>query len=127
MRLEPLQNDVRRNLENHIGDEEDGQTSTVLSTAEAEILLKTEDGGVGHVGSVEEGQEIHDRQDRNEPQVDLGDESALRDPRWQHRCLAISVASSGVCQVWIVSILTITGAMGVVVGMLGLFIYQIVR
>lgn len=107
-----------------IWDEEDGQTGAILDTAQAEILLQTENGSVGDVGPVEEGQKVHDRQHGNDSQVDPGEELSFGNTCREHSCLAISIASSWVCQIRIVPV---ADAICVItVGMLGFFLCLLV-
>jgi hypothetical protein len=51
-RPQPLQEDVGRDLEDHVGDEEDRETGVVLEAGEFEFLLQPEDGCIGNVDSV---------------------------------------------------------------------------
>lgn len=66
MWLESLEDDIARNLENNIGDEEDGQTRAVLSAAQTEVLLKAKDSSICDICPVEKGQKIHNRQNRDQ-------------------------------------------------------------
>lgn len=77
MRLESLEDDVGRDFEENIRHEKDGQGGAVLGTAEAEILLQAEDGGVRNIGAVKKGQQVEHRQDRDDSQIDFGDQPPL--------------------------------------------------
>ena len=77
MWLESLQDDIRRYLEGDIRYEKHGQGGVVLIPGKLEILLETENGCIGDVGAVEEGEQIHETEDRDHAKIDLGDKPAL--------------------------------------------------
>ena len=52
MRFEPLQDDIRRDFENDVGYEKDGQSCVVLCPGETEILLQSKNCGIGYIGAV---------------------------------------------------------------------------
>jgi hypothetical protein len=73
-----FEEDVRRNFEDNIRHEEDGQGGVVFNSLQLEIFHQAINGGIGNVRPVQEGQQIQYAQNRNNAQVDFGDEPALR-------------------------------------------------
>lgn len=58
MRLEPLEQNIARDLEQYVGDKEDRQRRLILQSGQLEVLLQTENSGVGDVGTIEKGEQI---------------------------------------------------------------------
>lgn len=52
MRLEPFQKNVVGNLEENIGNEEDGESDIGLVAFEVQVLRQTEREGVGYIDAV---------------------------------------------------------------------------
>ena len=118
MRLQSLEYDVAWDLEDDVGNEEDHQscicalvlrfstkqflylTCLVLGSLELEIGLQTEDSCVRDIGPIEESEQIQDRENGNDLQVDLGQELASRDTVWRDSCCVPVVVCVGVCCSW---------------------------
>ena len=50
---------------------QDDEGSVVISTVEVQLLLETENGGVGNVDSIQEGKEVEQAENGNDSKVDL--------------------------------------------------------
>lgn len=97
-RGEALEEKVGRDLEDDVGDEEDGQTGVVLVARETEILHEAVDLGVGDVDSIQEGEQIQDDDEGEEVRIDSAGELALCRVWWTgHMELIVHYAS-----LWIV-------------------------
>ena len=107
MWLESFQDDVGWYLKDDIWDEEHGQGGIILRAREFEVLLQTKDGGVGNVGAVEEGQQIHETEDWDYAQIDLGDQSALRGMRRAPRSEIVVIFRSRVSKIGIVIVVAV--------------------
>ena len=70
-RGELLHQDVGRNLEDDVRDEEDGQSRVVLNTSQVEIRLESESAGIADVDTVQESQEIENDQEGDDIEVNL--------------------------------------------------------
>ena len=71
MGLELLHQDVGRDLEEDIWDEEHSERSVILYARQLEVRGQTERLRIGNVDSVKEGEQIEDAKERNHSQVDL--------------------------------------------------------
>ena len=63
---------VHRNLQ-------DDERGVILSTVEVQVLLEAKDGGVRNVDSIQEGEEVEQGENGNDPEVDLVHDLALID------------------------------------------------
>jgi hypothetical protein len=81
-RTEPLQQQVRRHLEDEVGKEEDAGAKPVLRRGQAEVAVHRQ-GREAHVDPVQIGDEVADHQERHEPGRDLGNRRTLE---WIHVC-----------------------------------------
>lgn len=70
--LEPLQQQVGGNLKKHVRHEEDGERGVELRAAHVQVAGQAEDGRIGDVDAVDEGEKIEHGEDRDDAQVDLG-------------------------------------------------------
>lgn len=107
MWLESFQDDVGWYLEEDIWDEEHGQGGIILRAREFEVLLQTKDGGIGDVGAVEEGQQIHETEHWNYAKIDLRDQSALRGMRRAPRSEIIVIFRPRVSKIGIVIVVAV--------------------
>lgn len=60
---------------------QDNQGGIVISTVEMQLFLKTEDGSIGNVDSIQEGKKIEQAENRNYSKVDLVHDLPLVDVR----------------------------------------------
>lgn len=60
MRLQAFEEDVRWNLKEDIGHEENGQSSVVLVSGKVEVLDQAEDACVCNVRTIEKGEQVED-------------------------------------------------------------------
>lgn len=82
MRLEPLQENIGRDLRKHIRYEEDDQGRIVFDIAQIEVLRKIEDIRVRDVDAVQKSEEIQDTQEWEDPPVYPCYNLALGRMRW---------------------------------------------
>lgn len=114
MRFQSLEDDVRRDLKDHIRYEEDHERSLVLVTNELKVFCKTENGGIGDIGSVEKREEIEHRKDGYNAKVDLGQQTALGHARGRdHRDIVVLVVGGRMGNVRVVVGLTRSKTIGV--------------
>lgn len=69
-----LENYVARHLEQGVREEEDGQGHVVLRWGEFEVHVHARDSGVSDVGTVHEGENVEDREERQQSPVNFGPE-----------------------------------------------------
>lgn len=72
-----LEDNVGRDLEHNVWNEEDGQGIVVLRIFEVELILQAENGGIGDIGTVEKSKEVEDAKNGDNAQVNFGDKFAL--------------------------------------------------
>lgn len=82
VRLEPLQENIGRDLRKHIRYEEDDQGRIVFDIAQIEVLRKIEDIRVRDVDAVQKSEEIQDTQEWEDPPVYPCYNLALGRMRW---------------------------------------------
>ena len=86
MRLEPFQQDVGRDLEKNVGNEEDGERDIGLVAFEMQVFRQAEREGIGDVDAVEEGREVDEEKDGYHAYVYLPEQGFLIDGRWTFGC-----------------------------------------
>ena len=77
MGLQPLQQDVGGYLKNDVRNEEDSQGGIILRSSQLEVLLQAKDRGISDISAIEEREKVEDAQDRDDAEIDFGDQSAL--------------------------------------------------
>lgn len=70
-RGQTLEEAVGDGLKEGVADEEDGERHVVIASHHAEFSFHVLETGISNVGSVEEGEEVEEREPRDEPQVNL--------------------------------------------------------
>lgn len=69
-----FENNVARYLEQGVREEEYGQCHVVLSRGKLEVHVHARDSGVSNVGSIHEGENVEDREERQQSPVNFGPE-----------------------------------------------------
>jgi hypothetical protein len=80
--LQLFKNDVGRNLEQDVGNEKDNKGIVVFGTRETELFRETEDVCIGDVHSIQEREQVHYAQERDNMEVDLPKQLGLCGVRW---------------------------------------------
>ncbi|KAI6776850.1 hypothetical protein HG530_000795 [Fusarium avenaceum] len=108
MGLKALEEDVGGDLEEDVGHEEDDERGVVFRLFKTELLGEAKYIGIGNVYTVCIARLIHDTQERNNMEVDLGHELAIGRTRWTNELKVVcmnGVASTigSLRVIWIVA------------------------
>lgn len=76
-RRKELQECIREGLEDGVGDEENRQRHVIVGAGHPKVGFHASKSCISDVGSIEEGEEIEQRQPWDQPQVDLEQEFAV--------------------------------------------------
>ena len=107
MGLEFFQDDIRWYFESDVGHEKDGKGRVILGARKPQVLLQAENRCIGDVGTVQKGKQIENAQNRDDTQIDPGDQPSLAGMGWTLHSKIIIILGIRAGNVRVVVILTV--------------------